>query len=129
VRWRSQFNENAKSLAMVAAFPELDHNEIMAWQALPEFRRACLLLLLRDRDDAAPVARRMRITAEILAPRAAALQWVDTAGESTLVRMLGAVWLGDWASVYLAFLNETDPTPVAEIEVLKRRLAAPPQTD
>jgi glucose/mannose-6-phosphate isomerase len=40
-----------------------------------------------------------------------------------LERMPGAVALGDWASVYLAFLNDVDPTPVAEIELLKKRLA------
>jgi glucose/mannose-6-phosphate isomerase len=126
VRWRGQLNENAKSLAMVAAFPELDHNEIMAWQALPELRRVCLLLFLRDRDDSEPVARRMRITAEILTPSVGGLEWIDTSGEEPLARMLGLVWLGDWASVYLAFLNEIDPTPVAEIELLKRRLAQGP---
>jgi glucose/mannose-6-phosphate isomerase len=125
VRWRGQVNENAKSLAAAAAFPELDHNEIMGWQALPAIRQNCVLVLLRDRDDHPAVLRRMRITAEILAPRAAALEWVDTAGESALERQLGLVWLGDWASLYLAFLNEVDPTPVAEIELLKRRLAEP----
>ena len=41
VRWRGQIAENAKQLATHAVFPELDHNEIMAWTALPELRRAC----------------------------------------------------------------------------------------
>ncbi len=126
VRWRGQVNENAKSLCVASAFPELDHNEIMGWQALPELRRRCVLMLLRDRDDEPAVQRRMRITAEILASRAAALEWVDTSGEAPLARLLDLAWLGDWASVYLAFLNEVDPTPVPEIEDLKRRLAEPP---
>jgi hypothetical protein len=38
---------------------------------------------------------------------------------------LAASWLGDWASVFLAFLNEVDPTTVGAIEQLKRRLAQP----
>jgi glucose/mannose-6-phosphate isomerase len=67
----------------------------------------------------------MQVTAEILAPRAGRLLWLDTPGETLLERLLGAIWLGDWASVYLAFLNGVDPTPVAEIQELKRRLAEP----
>jgi glucose/mannose-6-phosphate isomerase len=124
VRWRGQINENAKSLAVSNLFPELDHNEIMAWQALPELRRNAVLTLVRDRDDGEAVARRMTVTAEILAPRVAAVEWIDTDGDGPLERQLGAVGLGDWASVYLAFLNGVDPTPVAEIEQLKQRLAA-----
>jgi glucose/mannose-6-phosphate isomerase len=124
VRWRGQIQENAKSFATSNVFPELDHNEIMAWQALPELRRAALIVLLRDRDDGDAVARRMTVTAEILAPRIAAIEWIDTEGQTALERQMGAVALGDWASVYLAFLNGVDPTPVAEIETLKQRLAA-----
>lgn len=125
VRWRGQINENAKSLAITSALPELDHNEIMGWSALPELRRAATLVFLRDRDDDAAIRLRMQVTAEILAPRAGRLLWIDTPGETLLERLLGAVWLGDWASVYLAFLHGVDPTPVAEIQELKRRLAEP----
>jgi len=124
VRWRGQIQENAKSFATSNVFPELDHNEIMSWQALPELRRMALVVLIRDRDDGAAVARRMTVTAEIIQPRVAAIESVDTEGQSALERQLGAVALGDWASVYLAFLNGVDPTPVAEIERLKQRLAA-----
>ena len=41
-------------------------------------------------------------------------------------RMLGAALLGDFASVYLAFLNGADPSPMPEIDLLKQRLAARP---
>jgi hypothetical protein len=32
------------------------------------------------------------------------------------------ILLGDWASVYLAFLNRENPTPVNAIEDFKKRL-------
>jgi glucose/mannose-6-phosphate isomerase len=123
VRWRGQVNENAKSLAIASVLPELDHNEIMGWQALPDVRRAICLVFLRDADDAGPVALRMQVTADILADRAGALEWVDAPAGARLERLLGTTYLGDWASVYLAFLNGVDPTPVAEIDQLKRRLS------
>jgi len=123
VRWRGQIAENAKQLATHAVFPELDHNEIMAWTALPELRRRTVLTVLRDRDDDGPVARRMHITAEILRERVGAIEFVETAGARVLERAVGAAFLGDLASVYLAFLNGVDPTPVAEIESLKAQLS------
>lgn len=123
VRWKGQIAENAKQLATHAVFPELDHNEIMAWTALPELRQRAVLTVIRDRDDEGPVARRMQITAEILRPRAGAIEWVETTGAGVLERAVGAAFLGDIASVYLAFLNGVDPTPVAEIEALKAQLA------
>ncbi len=124
VRWRGQINENAKSLAVASVLPELDHNEIMGWTALPEVRRRVALVFLRDAQDAGAVDLRMRVTSEILAPRVGAVEWIESAGDTVLERMLGAAWLGDWASLYLAFLYGVDPTPVAEIDVLKSRLAA-----
>jgi glucose/mannose-6-phosphate isomerase len=127
VRWKGQIHENAKSFATVSVFPELDHNEIMAWTALPELRKESVLTLVRDRDDGDAIARRMQVTAEILSPRVGAIEWVDTEGDSVLERVLSAAWLGDWASVYLAFLYGVDPTPVGEIETLKARLAAAPR--
>ncbi|MDR5675952.1 MAG: SIS domain-containing protein, partial [Armatimonadota bacterium] len=43
-------------------------------------------------------------------------------GHGRLSRVLSLVLFGDLVSVYLAYLNEVDPTPVAAIDELKRRL-------
>jgi glucose/mannose-6-phosphate isomerase len=126
VRWKGQVHENAKALAATSTFPELDHNEIMAWGALPEVRRLCRLVFLRDRDDPPRLQRGMLETAAIVGPHVAAIDWVETEGTTALERMLGAALLGDFASVYLAFLNGADPSPMPEIDLLKQRLAARP---
>jgi glucose/mannose-6-phosphate isomerase len=44
-------------------------------------------------------------------------------GRSRLARALSTMYLGDIASVYLAFLYNTDPTPVDRISALKTELA------
>jgi len=43
-------------------------------------------------------------------------------GEGVLARMLSAVCIGDFASVYLALLRGVDPTPVETISLLKARM-------
>ena len=44
-------------------------------------------------------------------------------GQSALAQMLWTIHLGDFASYYLAALNQVDPTPVALIGYLKQKLA------
>jgi glucose/mannose-6-phosphate isomerase len=47
---------------------------------------------------------------------------VRSRGDSLLARMLSLVYLGDWVSLYLAYLDQTDPSPVRRIAELKARL-------
>ena len=55
MRWRAQINENSKSHAFWNAFPELNHNEIMGWQSLPEseafFKQLIVLLIKMSAAD------------------------------------------------------------------------------
>jgi glucose/mannose-6-phosphate isomerase len=47
---------------------------------------------------------------------------VESRGTSPTAQVMSLVLLGDLVSVYLAVLRGIDPTPVEEIESLKRRL-------
>ena len=46
-------------------------------------------------------------------------------GGSPVERLASLVGLVDYASVYLALAQRVDPTPVAAIDELKKRLARP----
>ena len=43
-------------------------------------------------------------------------------GQSALARLFSIVYLGDFVSVYLAFLYATDPTPMPMIDYIKANL-------
>lgn len=47
---------------------------------------------------------------------------VEVLGETALERLFFTVALGDFVSLYLALLNNIDPTPVELIEKLKNEL-------
>ncbi len=47
---------------------------------------------------------------------------VNSIGRGVLARILSVIYIGDWASFYLAILNKIDPTPVDRISYLKKRL-------
>jgi len=121
-RWKTQFNENAEVLAWASHFPEADHNEIVGWVGDPHAKRF-LPILIRDREETPEIERRLDATKKIMS-RWAKVQEVRDRGETLLSRMLGTLYLGDFASVYLAVLRNVDPTPVKPIVELKKRLAA-----
>jgi glucose/mannose-6-phosphate isomerase len=50
---------------------------------------------------------------------------VHAAGESRLAQLLDLMYLGDWASCYLAFDHDVDPGPIDAIFQLKDALARP----
>jgi glucose/mannose-6-phosphate isomerase len=128
-RWKGQVNENAKSPAFEAALPEMNHNEIVGWQALRELHPRWAAVFLADPGDAPRVAQRRTVTAEILEEEGVATHVAHARGTSPLARALSLVQLGDWVSFYLAVLAGVDPTPIAKIDRLKRALAAAPSAD
>jgi len=122
-RWKGQFNENAKAAAWWNTFPELNHNETVGWEAPPEVTRRVELIVLRDRADGPRINRRIQVTVDIMAPAIAGVTQIDSRGESETARLFSLLYMGDYTSVYLAYLNEVDPSPVRVIDRLKAELA------
>ena len=124
MRWRTQIHENAKHPAFGNVFPELDHNEIMAYEGgPPDLLRRLSVVVLRDADDHPQVRRRFSITKDLVAGHVSAWREVEAEGDSPLARLLSLVQLGDWASYWLAARKGVDPTPVETIQRLKAALA------
>jgi glucose/mannose-6-phosphate isomerase len=122
-RWACQFNENAKTIAHVATFPELDHNEIVGWAVAPHLIPHSVVVSLEDRDDHEWTRRQVDISLSIIGEHAARVVRLEAPGGGRLARMLAMMQLGDFTSVYLAYLNGVDPTPVTTIDRLKKALA------
>jgi len=122
-RWKGQINENAKAPAYWNFFPELNHNEIVGFEKPEELLRELWVVMLRDRGDHPRVGYRMEITRRIITGRVAGVTEVASAGDGMLARLYSLIYLGDWASVYLALLYGIDPGPVRVIDLLKGELA------
>ncbi len=123
-RWKTQANENAKLPAFFSELPEADHNELCGWSgANPPDRFAAVFL--EDRDQHPRERRRFELTAEAVAPHAAAAVRVETAGETRVARLLWATMLGDLVSIELARARGVDPVEVEPLERLKQAMAQP----
>ncbi len=123
LRWRTQINENSKILAFNHVFPELDHNEIVGWEGLPQITENFRVVILRDKGENPRVKTRIDITKSIIGATPSGIDEVFSEGESLLARLFSLIHLGDFVSFYLAVLNGVDPTPVERIDALKKRLA------
>jgi glucose/mannose-6-phosphate isomerase len=122
-RWRTQIEENAKNLALHQSVPEMNHNELVGWVYPDEVLHRIGVVLLRDKEDHPQVQRRFDLTAEVIARKAGCVHEVWSDGESRLARILSTLYLGDFVSLYMAYLNNVDPTPVEVIDYLKKKLA------
>jgi glucose/mannose-6-phosphate isomerase len=123
-RWACQFNENSKSPAHFAEFPELNHNEIVGWRedGAGDLYNRVVVLSLEDRDDHDMTRRQTEICLGIEAPMASEVLRFDGGGGGRLSRLIALLVLGDFASIYLAYLYGVDPTPVENIDYLKKQL-------
>jgi glucose/mannose-6-phosphate isomerase len=122
-RWKTQFNENAKSWAAYEPMPEANHNAIEGSLNPRELAGAPFVVEIRDPAEAPEITARYRVVEELLGERATNRATVRAEGPSPLARVLSGVAWGDLVSVYLAILYQTDPTPVTLLAMLKERLA------
>lgn len=119
LRWKCQLNENAKVTALYGVFPELTHNEIV--NLATAGKRVGPIMVLRDPQDDPLVRRQIGHALDVLGGGAHDLV---AEGDDALERQISQVYLGDYVSVYLAYLRGLDPTPVEPIVSLKNRMAA-----
>lgn len=122
MRWKTQFNENAKQPAFWNVFPELNHNEILTLVRADLLANQYVLLLQND-YDCRENRNRMEIMMALFEKNKVPFTEVKAEGESELAQVLSQIYLGDYVSYYLALLNKVDPTPVALIEEFKQALA------
>ncbi len=122
LRWKTQFNENAKTPAFHAVLPELDHNEIEGWSE--QTGRPFRLVVLRHAREHPRVARRVEATIEAIAGSSLECREVFVGGSTPTEILLSFVMLADFTSTYLAILRGVDPTPVHVLTRVKERLRA-----
>jgi glucose/mannose-6-phosphate isomerase len=122
-RWKTQFNENAKTPAFAGELPEVDHNEIVGWKRTPGLGRLASVFL--DDCDLHPRVRtRIELTRELIAEGTAASELVESVGQTRAERLVSLVLLGDLVTLYRAILDGVDPAEIDVLVELKQELKA-----
>jgi len=137
-RMACQLNENAKLPVISGALPEVNHNQVVAFDGPfvggddhdifhdsvddgPGPMRL-RLILLRDVEEHVKEAHRADISRDLAERRGIPLDVVRAIEGHPVVRLASLVGLVDWASVYAAIAMGIDPTPIGPINELKARL-------
>ncbi|MGI8923920.1 MAG: bifunctional phosphoglucose/phosphomannose isomerase [Fimbriimonadales bacterium] len=122
-RWKSQINENSKTMAFANTFPELNHNEIMGWSlADRQGVSKWATVILENGDESKRMQERSRVTQEIFCGKGEA-HVVRAEGSSLLTQMLTLTSFGDFVSLYMAALYGIDPEAIDSINTLKKALS------
>jgi len=123
-RWRQQFNENSKLIARADIVSESNHNDIVGWSINSEVSKNFSCILFRDKnEESIYMSTRLNFMKTLFDDTAANVFEIHAKGKSRLAKMMYIMYLGDFASCYIAILRKIDPSPVDIIMELKKRLA------
>jgi glucose/mannose-6-phosphate isomerase len=122
-RWKTQLNENSKTLAFFELFPELNHNAVLGYEFPPQVKERVFVVLLHSNLFNPRNQLRYEVTAQLLDKAQIKHELVSASGATALAQVMSLVLFGDYVSFYLAILNRIDPTSIDSIDFVKRYLA------
>ena len=122
-RWKSQINENSKGWSYFEAMPEIDHNAASGIHFPPDLAEQMCMIFLTGATTHPRNRLRFELTQQLFEGQGIRCRRIETPGQTTLAQILTTIQLGDYVSVYLAALYDTDPTTIEDIAGLKRRMS------
>ena len=125
-KWKISWNENAKNVAFWNEYPEFNHNEFLGWTSHP-IEKPFAVFDLKSPIDMPRILQRFELSDRLLSGNRPHAQEISLKGETLLAQLVWGCILADFASTYVALLNNVDPTPVVLIERLKKELANDPR--
>jgi len=119
LRFKTQVNENCKLPARCDVFPELDHNEIMGWEASKQIIKHYTLILLRGPEEPREVKTRIEVLKEKFFKKARSVIEINAQGQTALARIFSLLFTADMISMYLSVLHRRDPVASKTFQILK----------
>ncbi|MEZ5013826.1 MAG: bifunctional phosphoglucose/phosphomannose isomerase [Chitinophagales bacterium] len=119
IRWKQQINENAKMHCFQHSIPEMNHNELVAYQFEDE---RFGVLFLHTGMETERITHRMALSKRLMEPHAAYFLDFTAEGDSYIERMFYLIHLGDWLSYYLSELKEVNAVDIAILEHFKEQM-------
>lgn len=118
IRFKNALQENTKFHAMAEDVIEACHNGIVSW----ERRTGMKPILIEGEDDYIKTKERWKILKNYFEKNKIDYKEIHSVKGSILSKLVNLIYLLDYASIYLAVLNKTDPTPVKSIDFIKSKL-------
>lgn len=118
IRFKNSLQENSKMHAFAEDIIEACHNGIVSWERPSKIRP----VLIQGRDDYIKTKELWKVVKEYFTIHKIAYKGIHSVRGNILSKLVNLIYLLDYASIYLAVLNKTDPTPVKSIDFIKSNL-------
>lgn len=122
LRFQQQLNENAKQIAHINTFPEVNHNELEGWRFPEQLMPMLQPIYMYSDHDHERVEKRMEICRDIFEKKSNPIIDIIGEGASLLEQYFYLIHLTDWISCYLAKENGVEPDPTESIGFVKTEL-------
>ena len=113
-RWKTQFNENSKLMAINNYFPELNHNDTMS---LRDTYLKETFFFITFGGSSGKIGSRINATGKVTSTE---FYEVAPSGRDDIEKMFYLIHFGDYMSLETALSRNVDPGDVSSIEELKR---------
>jgi glucose/mannose-6-phosphate isomerase len=123
-RCRTQLAENAKYYASGHFFPELCHNELVAYEVPNDVVSRLHVVVFRPREEGEAARRQTDAALELMAPVVRGVTDVRPSAAEDMAALFELIYFGDLVSYYLSLRRGVDPKPVASIQKLKRKISS-----
>jgi glucose/mannose-6-phosphate isomerase len=120
-RFKNELNENSKMPAFCYTLPEACHNDIEGLEMLTKLAQPQPILLI-ERDESELQRRTRERLHNLLTGLGFNVLEFKGLGENRMQRLLTAVMVGDYVSVYLALLRGVDPSDLSLIPSFRKAM-------
>lgn len=118
IRFKNSIQENMKSHAMIEDVIESCHNGIVSWEKIS----IVYPILIRGTEDHVQTKERWKILKDYFNENNIDYGEVVSINGNVLSKIINLIYLLDFATLYRAIINGTDPNPVHSIDFVKKRL-------
>lgn len=120
IRLRQQINENSKMLCWHHVIPEMNHNELVGWANKSD---NLAVLFISDPGGYYRNKERTDYCIQEVSKYTSRIMQIEAQGSNVLEKVFYLIHTGDWASMFLADMNQVDAMDIKVIDSLKLTLA------
>jgi glucose/mannose-6-phosphate isomerase len=118
IRFKNSLHENSKMHVMIDDVIESCHNGIVSWESKSTLQP----ILIEGENDYIKTKERWLIIKEIFQEKNIPFYEIKSNNGNILSKLTQLIYMLDYTSIYLAILNNIDPTPVLAIDLIKNKL-------
>ena len=118
IRFKASLQENAKTHAIAEDVIEACHNGIVSWERKSEVKP----ILIQGQDDYIKTKERWSIVKEYLQENKIDYKEIISVKGSILTKLISLIYQLDFATIYKAVLNGTNPSPIKPVDYIKSKL-------